>query len=84
MELSFADVRNRADSKMALLPGETKLAEPFRMGRGCCGWKPIHIVMMTDRRMVLKFEHGVWCVSEGWETSIMYKCAHRFVCTHKT
>ena len=36
MELSFADVRNRADSKMALLPGETKLAEPFRRGRGCC------------------------------------------------
>jgi hypothetical protein len=59
---------------MALLPGEVPLAERMRMGRGCCGLAPIHIVMMTDRRMVLKFEHGLWCISEGSESSIMYRC----------
>ena len=39
--------------------------------------------MMTDRRMVLKFEHGLLHISEGWETSLMYKCARRSFCTHK-
>ena len=58
---------------MAILPGETQLGDTFHMPL-CCQCSPVHTLMLTDKRMVVKLYRSLCCVRAGWETSVMYRC----------
>lgn len=62
---------------MALLPGEaqvgTTMEMPLARSTGC-GYGPFYTVMMTDRRMAVRYKEQFCCLSDGWETSLRFRC----------
>lgn len=74
---SPAGILARDATEMALLPSETQVGTtmemPLASSRGCgCG--PFYTVMMTDRRMAVRYKEQFCCFNDGYETSVRFWC----------
>lgn len=73
---AFAAVCDFKGSGLGLLAGETQLAEPFKTPLCCGSFGPGHTLTFTDERVIVRFRNRYCCCfSDGWETSILFRCA---------